>query len=125
MLKIKPGWPLIFLMLAALTIVPAASATLSPMSFGFPTMINSLQSTGFNQGTSTAYDLENANFSPFGTASCFGFPTLSQSGVQGVATTQVEFSQNTQFQAMSYPSVGVNTNNYLSGFNIPGFGDLL
>jgi hypothetical protein len=129
MLKTRPGWPLIFLIIAALMIVPVASATLSPMSFGFPTMINTLQSTGFNHGTSTAYDLESADFSPFGGSTLgipgFGFPTLSQSGVQGVASTQVEFSQNTQFQAISYPSVGVGTNDALSGFNIPGFGNLL
>ncbi|AFD00124.1 hypothetical protein Mtc_1370 [Methanocella conradii HZ254] len=105
-------WPLISLALLATVFIPTASASLAPISYGFPTMIQSGTTTAFNRDFGTAWDLESVNFSPFsgfGRPS-FGFgsifsPVVSQSAVQGQLTTQCEFAQSTQFTAFSYPMV--------------------
>ncbi len=122
MLNLRSRWPFVLLILSALVLVPAASATLSPMSFGFPTMTNQVQSTAFNQDVGHAFDLESANFQPFGSAGT-GFPTLSQSSIQGQTIGQINFAQNTVLSSYSYPAI--STASGFGGFDIPGFGDLL
>jgi hypothetical protein len=95
--------------LLAIALIPVASASLSPISYGFPTMIQGGTTTAFNKDFGTAWDMESLNFSPFGTPA-FGFggifsPVVSQSSVQGQLITQCNFAQSTQFTAFSYPMV--------------------
>ncbi len=91
MLKVRSRWPFVLLILLALVFIPVANATLLPMSFGFPTMTNSVQSTAFNQDVGHAFDLESANFQPWGSSGT-GFPTLSQNSVQGQTIGQINFA---------------------------------
>lgn len=104
----------LFILITLLAIAAPASATLAPASFGFPTMFHNAGTTVFNQGVSNAWDLESMDISPFGT-SAFGFPMVSQSGVQGQAIMATEFAQTTEFTAFSYPAI--------TSTGIAGFGD--
>jgi hypothetical protein len=122
MIKVSIKWPFIAISLLALFFIPAANATLSPIAFGFPTMAQFSTSTAFNKAIVNAFDFESADISPFG-SSFLGFPTVSQSAVQGQAVFATDFSQNTVFSAYSYPAV--DTGLGFAGFDIPGFGDLL
>jgi hypothetical protein len=101
-------WPFILIALLAVALAPAANASLSPISYGFPTMFQSGTTTAFNQAFGTAWDLESVDFAPFGCSSsgwgCFS-PVVSQSAVQGQSLAQCEFAQTTQFMAFSYPMV--------------------
>jgi len=109
----------LFLMLAC---VPLTSATLTPLSFGFPTMTQFSTNTAFNKGFAQAFDIETADISPFGSIGC-SFPTIGQSAVQGQVVNQCEFSQSTVFSAYSYPAV--DTGLGFAGFGLNGFGGLL
>jgi hypothetical protein len=122
MLKVRSRWPFALLILLALVFIPAANATLMPLSFGFPTMTNSVQNTAFNQNFGKAFDIESANFQPWGSSDC-GFPTLGQSSIQGQTIGQINFAQSTVVSAYSYPAV--STGMGFAGFNINGFGSLL
>ncbi|HTY91322.1 MAG TPA: hypothetical protein VMC84_09115 [Methanocella sp.] len=109
---IRQSW--LYILIALLLILAsAASASLLPMSFGFPAMIQSTNSTAFRQSVGTAWDLESLDFSPFGT-STFGYPVVSQSGVQGQAIEATDFDQTTAFTAYSYPAITTG---------LTGFGD--
>jgi len=113
----------ILLAIAALVFTPMAAAQLSSISFGFPTMTQSTSNTAFDMANCTAFDLEQANFSPFGSTGC-GFPTASTTSVVGQANTGIQFSQNTVYSAYTYPEV--DTGLGFAGFDsIPGFGNLL
>ncbi len=113
----------LFILIALIGMAAPAGATLSPTSFGFPTMFHDAGTTVFSQAVSNAWDLESMDLSPFGT-STFGFPVVSQSGVQGQAIMATEFSQTTDITAFSYPAI---TTTGISGFGdfngISGFGD--
>jgi len=122
MIKVSFKWPLFAILLLALFFIPAANSTLSPMAFGFPTMSQFSRTTAFNNAVANAFDFETANISPFGSAG-FGFPTVTQSAVQGQAIVQTEFAQNTVFSAFSFPAI--NTGLGFAGFGLTGFGDLL
>ncbi len=112
----------IFILITLLAMAAPAGATLSATSFGFPTMFHNAGTTVFNQAVSKAWDLESMDLSPFGT-STFGFPMVSQSGVQGQSIMATEFAQTTEFTAFSYPAItstgisGFGDFNGLSGFN--------
>lgn len=123
MLRIWIRRTVIMFLILALACIPVASAALSPLSFGFPTMKQFAQSTAFNKGFANAFDFETADVSPFGSLGC-PFPTIGQSSVQGQVVNQCEFSQNTVFSAFSYPAV--DTGLGFAGFgDFTGFGSLL
>lgn len=114
---------IILLAIVALIFIPVAHAQLSSIAFGFPTLTQSTSNTAFNFANCTAFDLEQANFAPFGTDG-MGFPTASTSSVIGQTNDAVQYSQNTVFSAYTYPEV--DTGLGLSGFDtISGFGSLL
>ena len=114
---------IILLAVLALIFIPIAGAQLSSISFGFPTLTQSTSNTAYNFANCSAFDLEQANFMPYGTDG-MPFPTASTSSVVGQSNNAVQFSQNTVFSAYSYPEV--DTGLGFSGFNtFPGFGSLL
>ena len=115
MLKMFMRRTFIILLLLALTCVPAAHATLSSTAFGFPTMSQFTNSIAFNNCAVNAFDLESADFSPFGSA-VSTFPSIGQTGVQGQTISAIDFSQNTVISAFSYPAVD-------TGLGFAGFGD--
>jgi len=123
MLKLTFRLTFIILLLSALACIPVTYATLSPVSFGFPTMTQFASNTAFNKAAANAFDFETADISPFGSTG-FAFPTIGQSSVQGQVVNQVEFSQNTVISAFSFPAV--NTGLGFAGFgDFTGFGNLL
>ncbi len=123
MFKLTYRLTFIILLLLALACIPVTYATLSPMSFGFPTVTQFSSNTAFNNAIANAFDFETANISPFGSVG-FGFPTIGQSSVQGQTVAQVEFAQNTVISAFSFPAV--NTGLGFEGFgDFTGFGNLL
>jgi hypothetical protein len=108
----------LFILITLLILAVPASSSFLPTSFGFPTMFSSANNTVFNQAVSKAWDLESLDFTPFGT-STFGFPVVSQSGVQGQSIEATEFAQTTAFTAFSYPAITTG----ISGFgDFSGFG---
>jgi hypothetical protein len=115
-------WSYIVMALLVLAMIPAVSAELSPLSYGFPTMFQSSNNIGFNKAIANAWDVESLNFSPFGTGgTSFGFgslgcPVVSQSDVQGQSIMATEFAQSTQFTAFSYPAI--DTSLGFAGFGI-------
>ncbi len=115
MLKTTLRWTVIILLLLALAGIPVATAGLSPMGFGFPTMSQFTQNTAFNNGFVNAFDFETADIQPFGSAA-FGFPSVGQSAVEGQSIGQVEFAHNTVISAYSFPAVD-------TGLGFAGFGD--
>lgn len=113
----------LFILIALLGMAVPSGAALAPTSFGFPTMFHNAGTTVFNQAVSNAWDLESLDLSPFGT-STFGFPAVSQSGVQGQAIMATEFAQTTEITSFSYPAItttGINGFGDFNGFG--GFGD--
>jgi hypothetical protein len=104
--------------------IPAAHASFPVSSFGFPTMIQSTNSTVFNQALGTAWDLENANVSPFG-SSTFGFPFVSTSGSQGKAIQATDFAQTTTISAFSYPGLTTGVNGFGDCSGLSGFSSFL
>ncbi len=106
----------IILLLLALACIPA-SATLSPMGFGFPAMSQFAQNTAFSKGFTKAFDFETASISPFGSMGC-GFPAVAQSSVEGQVVNEMEFSQSTLVSAFSFPAVD-------TGLGFAGFGDFV
>jgi hypothetical protein len=114
-------WSFILTALLVLAI-PAAGASLSPMSYGLPTMVQSLNTVAFNNVVGNAWDIESMDFSPLGTSTgfgTFGCPIISQNGLTGQAIEATEFSQTTQFTGFSYPMVTTGLTGF-EGFNLMG-----
>jgi hypothetical protein len=123
MLNLRSNQAFIILILLALACIPITHASLSPLSFGFPTMKQFTSNTAFNQAAVNAFDIEKVNISPFGTFGC-AFPTIGQTEVQGQVINQCEFAQSTVVSAFSFPAV--DTGLGFAGFgDFTGFGDLL
>lgn len=106
---------LLIVTIALISMASPALATLSPISFGFPTLTTMNTATAFNTANINAFDFEtaNVNFPQLG-GSSFGFPMVSQSEVTGQTAHTVDFAQTTQFSSFSYPAI--NTGLGLSGF---------
>ena len=106
------------LFLLALTMVATytAGAQLVGTSFGFPTILQTGETTAFNKDTALATDDE--AFSLAFPAGGFGFPTISQTVSQTQALTHTDFAQTSETAAFAYPFVGVGA----AGFPGLGFG---
>jgi hypothetical protein len=120
----------LFLLTLAVIATCTADAQLVGTSFGFPTMIQSGQTTAFNQDIATAFDNEavNVGFPTATTGACgigMAFPTVSQTAVQGQTLMHSDFAQTTENAAFSYPMVGVGTGLGFAGFGMGGFGSAL
>jgi hypothetical protein len=101
-----------------------ASASLVPMSFGFPQMTQSSSLTAFSKDSASATDDEAAAVA-FPTAadavnSAFGtsFPTISQTTAQSQLLNSVKFQQENSNFAFAYPFLSIG------GSPIPSMGFL-
>jgi hypothetical protein len=97
---------LVFTIALAATAMPALG-TLSPISFGFPTMSTTASTTAFNMADINAFDFENANVGLLGSGvtTGFGIPMASQSDIIGQTAHTVDFAQTSQFSSFAYPAV--------------------
>lgn len=103
---------LTLVMLAAAFVIVPAGASLIPMSWGFPVMVQNSSLTGFQTQSATAHDIESANiaFPTSGvTSSLFGssFPTIGQDSDQGTSQTALAFQQQTQSSYFAYPFISI------------------
>jgi hypothetical protein len=96
----------IFLSLAITAIVSPAYASLSPISFGFPVLMQNGQSTLIHLSDTHQFNVADANVN---------FPVMTESGITGQTVTTTDFQQNSAFSSFSYPAVGVGVS------SIPGF----
>jgi uncharacterized protein YybS (DUF2232 family) len=116
---------IVMLSLVAAFLIAPAAASLVPMSFGFPQMVQDHTLTAFEKDTALATDNEAAAVS-FGASasdlcgSAFGtsFPTISQTSVQSQLLNSVKFMNENEHFAFAYPFVSVG------GCPIPSMGFL-
>ncbi len=117
---------IVMLSLAVAILAVPAAASLVPMSYGFPSLVQDHTLTVFEKDTAVATDNEAAAVA-FGGASAsslcnsaFGtsFPTISQTAVQSQVLNSVKFMQENEHFAFAYPFVSIG------GSPIPAMGFL-
>jgi hypothetical protein len=101
----------------------AAGASLIGTSFGFPSMLQSGQTTVFNQDIAEAFNNEAVNVGFPSATSGLAFPGVSQTAIQGQTLRHTDFAQTTETGSFAFPMV--DTGLGLSGFGIGGFGSAL
>ncbi len=113
------------LSLALAIIAMPATASLVPMSFGFPTLVQDHTLTVFEKDTAVATDNQAAAVSFPTTASAlagstFGsaFPTITQTCVQTQVLNSCKFMNENQHFAFAYPFVSIG------GSPVPSMGFL-
>ncbi len=79
-------------------------AQLSPVSWGFPTIVHSASATGFVQDIADATNFQDTSID-FG-CGC-AFPSIHQTTLQTQSVSHTEFSQTNEFDAVGYPFVSV------------------
>jgi hypothetical protein len=116
---------IVMLSLALAVLAAPVTASLVPMSFGFPTLVQDHTLTAFEKDTAVATDEEAAAVSFPGTASSlcdstFGssFPTISQTSVQSQVLNSCKFMSENEHFAFAYPFVSIG------GSPIPSMGFL-
>lgn len=97
---------ILLLPMAVAVIASPALASLAPMSFGFPVLMQNGQSTLIHLSDVHQFNIADANVN---------FPGMSESGIRGQTVTTTDFQQNSAFSSFSYPAVGVGVS------SIPGF----
>lgn len=116
---------IVLLSLAVAILTAPAAASLVPMSWGFPQMVQDHTLTVFEKDTAIASDNEAAAVS-FGASasdlcgSTFGtsLPTISQTAVQSNMLSSVKFLNENQHFAFAYPFLSIG------GSPIPSMGFL-
>jgi len=116
---------IVMLSLAVAILTAPAAASLVPMSWGFPQMVQDHTLTAFEKDTAIATDNEAAAVS-FGASasdlcgSTFGtsLPTISQTAVQSNMLSSVKFMNENQHFAFAYPFLSIG------GSPIPSMGFL-
>jgi len=99
-------------LLAAAAIVVPAGASLTPISWGFPVLIQNASLTGLQAQTATAHDIESAAIdfggSGFG-CGLFGgaFPSIAQFADQGQSLTSLGFASQNQNMIFAYPYISI------------------
>jgi hypothetical protein len=113
------------LSLALAIVAMPAVASLVPMSFGFPTLVQDHTLTAFEKDSAVATDNEAAAVSFPDTASSlcsstFGssFPTITQTSIQSQVLNSCKFQNENEHFAFSYPFVSIG------GSPIPSMGFL-
>jgi hypothetical protein len=116
---------IVMLSLALAIIAMPAVASLVPMSFGFPTLVQDHTLTVFEKDSAVATDNEAAAVSFPSTASSlcdstFGsaFPTITQTSVQSQVLNSCKFMNENQHFAFAYPFISIG------GSPIPAMGFL-
>ena len=92
------------LVLAVFLTTSMAWAQLSPVSWGFPTIVHSASSTGFVQDLANSVNYQNVDIG-YGCGSVF--PSIHQTSLQTQSMSHTEFSQTNEFDAVGYPFVSV------------------
>jgi hypothetical protein len=116
---------IVLLSLAVAILTAPAAASLVPMSWGFPQMVQDHTLTVFEKDTAIATDNEAAAVS-FGASasdlcgSTFGtsLPTISQTAVQSNMLSSVKFLNENQHFAFAYPFLSIG------GSPVPSMGFL-
>ena len=117
------------LFVLALAVVGMSTASLVGTAFGFPTILQTGQTTAFNRDTAAATDTEALAISfggpgisevipgtPAVGSFTLGLPTIVQTVAQTQVLTHCDYATTTETAAFSYPFVGVG------GVCIPNFG---
>lgn len=105
---------LMFMLVLALFLATSpAWAQLSPVAWGFPTVVHSASSTGFVQDLASALNYQNVDVD-FGYGGVF--PSIHQTSLQTQSMSHTEFSQTSEFDAIGYPYVSVGCGPY-GGFS--------
>ncbi len=112
--------------LAVALMVVQAGASLVPMSWGLPQMVQSNTLTAFQKDTALATDDEASAIAFPTTASSItdgvfaasSFPTISQTAVQSNLLSSVAFQNENAFSAFAYPFLSIG------GSPIPSMGFL-
>ncbi len=111
------------LLLAAVAFVGPVSASLVPMSWGFPVLIQNNSITGLQTASASAMDFEAADISfPStgfgGSGGLFGgaFPSISQIAHQGASQSALAFANQNQNMIFAYPFISIG------GSPIPSMG---
>jgi hypothetical protein len=111
---------LILALLAATAISIPASAHLTPISWGFPVLVQSASLTGLETQTAIASDIESVGISFPGSSGCgvFGsaFPSISQFANQGTALSSLGFANQNAYSYFAYPYISIG------GSAVPGMG---
>ena len=104
----------ILMSMAIALAVPLASASLVPMSWGMPQLIQSNSLTAFQKDSAVATDNEASAIAFPTTASSltdsvFGsaFPTITQTAVQNQLLNSVKFQQENSNFAFAYPFISI------------------
>lgn len=116
---------IVMLSLALAVLAAPVTASLVPMSFGFPTLVQDHTLTVFEKDSAVATDEEAAAVSFPTTASdltssTFGsaFPTITQTVVQSQVLNSVKFMNENEHFAFAYPFISIG------GSPIPAMGFL-
>jgi predicted PurR-regulated permease PerM len=106
-------------LLAIATIAVPVYASLVPMSWGFPVLVQNNSITGFQSSSQAANDLETSNIAfPSSLSGIFGsaFPTIGQTSNQGALETNIGYGQQTSSTYFAYPFLSIG------GSPIPSMG---
>jgi hypothetical protein len=116
---------IVMLSLAIAFLAAPVAASLVPMSFGFPTLVQDHTLTAFEKDTAVATDNQAAAVSFPTTASSLcgstfasSFPTITQTSVQSQVLNSCKFMNENQHFAFAYPFVSIG------GSPIPSMGFL-
>jgi hypothetical protein len=93
------------LVLAIACMTMPACGQMFPMSYGFPNVVHSLQSTAWQHDTLDAFDFDDASIMPYGGGM---FPSIHQTSIHTRSMSHTEFSQTTEFTAIGYPYVSAS-----------------
>lgn len=103
----------VLIIAAAVTLLALpAYASLVPMSWGFPTMVQNNSLTNFESNFAWASNNEFSDIS-FPTSTCSGlsafsaFPTITQMSNSEQLVSQVKFSNQQQSMSFSYPWISI------------------
>jgi len=103
---------LTLVLLASTMALYSASASLTPISWGFPVLVQNGTLTQLQTATQSASDLESAHIA-FPTVGCGGglfgsaFPSISQNSLQNALATNTIFGQQTQSTFFAYPFLSI------------------
>jgi hypothetical protein len=117
---VKRSALLVLLMLAVTALASPASASLTPMSWGFPVLVQNASLTGLQTQVATAHDIESADisFPSVGGGSIFGgaFPSIAQFADQGTSLSSLGFMNQNANVFFAYPYISIG------GSPVPGMG---
>jgi hypothetical protein len=99
-----------FVLTAIVLCALPACASLVPMSWGFPTLVQNNSLTSFQSAFQNASDFETSDIS-FPTTSdgvlATSFPTISQVAQTGNLLTQMEYTHEQQYSQFAYPFLSI------------------